>query len=215
MSKKTTIKTKVKSSTPTVILMSYTMRAVIPTGPYANVQPEITVQASSLDEAKDYILPHIDALYEKYLNLSDRPKPRVAVKEVLPVSPTPVATPILSKSLAKEATELVKSELKKMDAEKPTPVVEVPTNYTKELLKPVKAINIEELAQSKPEVVAETSTYVKPQALVNAENAIESCKSMEALVLISQKIDSSVKLDTLDKADLTLLIKAKRNQLES
>lgn len=214
MSKKTTTKTKVEVSTPTVTLMSYTMRAVIPTGPYANVQPEITVQAGSLDEAKDYILPHIDALYEKYLNLSDRPKPRVLVKEVLPVAQVVVPAPEVPKNLVKEAVALVQDELKKIEDSKPAPVVVIPSTYTEELIKPVKAMNIEELANSKPGIISQTSTYTKPQAVLNAQTAIESCKSIEALVLISQKIDSSIKLDALDKADLTILVKAKRDELQ-
>lgn len=64
-----------------VELVSYTIKAVIPTGPYANIQPEINILASSLEEAKAFVLPHIDELYAKYLNISERkpeePKPSV------------------------------------------------------------------------------------------------------------------------------------------
>jgi len=51
-----------------VVLINYTIKAVIPTGPYANIQPEITVAATSLEEAEKYVIPHIDKLFVKYLN---------------------------------------------------------------------------------------------------------------------------------------------------
>ena len=50
----------------TVELVSYSIKAVIPTGSYANIQPEIIVKAKNLEEASAFVLPHIDMLYRKY-----------------------------------------------------------------------------------------------------------------------------------------------------
>jgi hypothetical protein len=77
------METKVKKSkepkveTPT--LVSYTIKAVIPTGPYANIQPEIVVHAKSLEEASKFVMPYIDGLFTDYLNVSERTRPKVTM----------------------------------------------------------------------------------------------------------------------------------------
>lgn len=50
------------------ILMNYTIKAVIPTGPFGNIQPEITVFAHTLEAAEQFVLPHVDKLFVKYFN---------------------------------------------------------------------------------------------------------------------------------------------------
>jgi len=78
-------KPKTIESVPTppipTLLVKYTLKAVIPTGPYANIQPEITVEATTLEEADKLIKPYIDNLFTEYLNKSERQKPRVIVTE--------------------------------------------------------------------------------------------------------------------------------------
>jgi hypothetical protein len=181
MSKKTTTKTEVATATPTVTLMNYTIKAVIPTGPYANVQPEITVQASSLADAQDYVLPHIDALFEKYLNLSDRPKPRV-------VDTTPIKPPTPAPVEKKEGVAFVKADGPHPTVEQFTPAPEV-------------------VEPKKFEAEQPAST-----AFDKAKMAVESCRSIEALNMIAEKIEQSVKLDALDKADLSVLVEVKRKE---
>lgn len=51
-----------------VMLFNYTIKAVIPTSPFANIQPEISVCADSLEAAEAFVLPHIDKLFVKYFN---------------------------------------------------------------------------------------------------------------------------------------------------
>ena len=73
-------------------LVSYSMKMVIPTGQYANIQPEIVVKAGTVEEAHDYIAPHFNKLWKEYFMCSERrPEP----KPVAPVAPapTPVVTP--------------------------------------------------------------------------------------------------------------------------
>lgn len=78
-----------KKVVSTVKLVTYTIKAIIPTGAYANIQPEITVSAESLEEAEAYVIPHINKLFEEFLNKSERRVvvPKVEVKE----TPAPVA----------------------------------------------------------------------------------------------------------------------------
>jgi hypothetical protein len=222
MPKTPSTKTKVeKVSAPTVTLMNYTIKAVIPTGPYANVQPEITVSAPSLAEAKDYVLPHIDELFEKYLNLSDRPKPRVVdttpVKQVTSqMAQAPVHPASMSPAQALATPPMTSSS--PLD----TPMVVTHATTSPE----VKTVVLT------PELVVEPTTpapVVTPEpttpapveaepvkvatAFDKAKMALESCKSVEALNLIAEKIEQSIKLDALDKADLSVLVKVKHREL--
>jgi hypothetical protein len=69
---------------PKVILFNYTIKAVIPTGPFANIQPEISVCAETLEEAEKFVIPHIDKLFVKYFNayLNGIPDAKIAVNQV-------------------------------------------------------------------------------------------------------------------------------------
>lgn len=49
-----------------VKLVSYTLTAVIPHARYGNLQPSITVEADSLESAREFIYPHIEELMSKY-----------------------------------------------------------------------------------------------------------------------------------------------------
>lgn len=72
MTKKITKKEEVKKETksvekkPAVKLISYTLTAVIPHARYGNLQPSITVEADSLESARNFIYPHIEELMNKY-----------------------------------------------------------------------------------------------------------------------------------------------------
>lgn len=82
--KKTLVATK---SPPEMI--SYAIKMVIPTVAYGNIQPEIIVKANSIDEAHDFIVPHMNKLWKEYYLVDGRrPEP------TSPVVPTPVAPPI-------------------------------------------------------------------------------------------------------------------------
>lgn len=87
-------KEKVVTVKSTVKLTSYTIKAVIPTGAYANIQPEITVSAENLQDAENYVIPHINKLFEDFLNKSERrtvvPKVVVAEKVVAPTEVTKI-----------------------------------------------------------------------------------------------------------------------------
>ena len=77
-----------------VKLVNFTIKAIIPTGAYANISPEITVEAETLDQANDYVMPFIESMYAKYLNMNERP-PQTSAKvcSPAPTKPAPVAPP--------------------------------------------------------------------------------------------------------------------------
>lgn len=72
MTKKITKKEEAKEEKKPVVkkaavkLVSYTLTAVIPHARYGNLQPSITVEADSLESAREFIYPHIEELMSKY-----------------------------------------------------------------------------------------------------------------------------------------------------
>ena len=71
-----------------VELISYSIKMVIPTVQYGNIQPEIIVKTDSIDEAHDFIVPHMNKLWKEYY-LVDGKRP-----EPTPPAPAPVITPV-------------------------------------------------------------------------------------------------------------------------
>ena len=67
---------------PKVTLVTYGMKMVIPTGAYANIQPEIVVSASTLEEAEAFLAPHMNKLWKEYYMVTER-------KTSVDVSPSP------------------------------------------------------------------------------------------------------------------------------
>ena len=144
-----------------VEMVSYSIRMTIPTGQYANIQPEIIVKGGSLEEAHTYVAPHMNKLWKDYFMISER-KTEVVVKPA-PVKPAPV---------------------------KPEPV--------------------------KPEpVVEESSSPISETALVRATQAIQSCKSPEALDLIIKQVGASTKLEEEQKKSLLPLLDEKSAELHT
>ena len=104
---------------PKVELISYSMKMTIPTGQYANIQPEIVVRAGTVEEAHDYIAPHFNKLWKEYFMISER-RP-----EVKPVAPAPVvnqmppassvaftkASQAITSCLSLEALEIISKQI--------------------------------------------------------------------------------------------------------
>lgn len=81
---------KAKVKEPKFKLLTYTLKAVIPTGQFANIQPEITVQAATIQDAERATMPYIESLFAKYRNGGST----VQVQVSTPVDPIkPVAQP--------------------------------------------------------------------------------------------------------------------------
>lgn len=109
-----------KVKTPKVKLISYEVKAIIPVGMYANIQPGIIVEAETLEQAERAVMPHIEALFAKYREGGPMTVTTVPVKKVTPeqvvkildenkvtpdqvmssgqTSPTPATTPAIPMS---------------------------------------------------------------------------------------------------------------------
>lgn len=92
MTAKETVEKKAVAKKPNVKMVSYSMRMVIPTGDYANIQPEIIVKAGTMEEAHAYIAPHMNKLWKEYYNISKRRVEPDAKPSPQPVVPAPVVT---------------------------------------------------------------------------------------------------------------------------
>lgn len=152
--KKEKLEKKAKD-TNRVTLLTYSIKMVIPTGQYANIQPEITVNAGSPEIALEYIAPHMNKLWKEYYMISERrPEEKKvvptmpAVSAVAPTGPVAPVAPVVATAMAVDAN----------------PVASV--------------------------------------AFVKATQAVTSCLSVDALKLITDQIDRSVKLTEDEKKSL-------------
>lgn len=93
-----------------VEMISYSIKMVIPTGQYANVQPEIVVKAGTMEEAHAYIAPHMNKLWKEYYLVSERrPEPTTTAKPVV-VDSSPVVPPPPNSSVSfNKATQAIQS----------------------------------------------------------------------------------------------------------
>lgn len=119
-------KTK-KVKKPKFKLVTYEMKAIIPTGMYANIQPCIVVQSDTLENAERAVMPHIEALFAKY---RDGGAPVVTNPPVKPTSPAKAPTQAISQSVKTEepkssATTATTTE------EKPAIILTVPFTRAK------------------------------------------------------------------------------------
>ena len=141
-------KAKKAPTKPKVDLVSYSIKMVIPTGEYANIQPEIIVKSSNVEAAHDFCAPHMNRLWKEYYLCNER--------RVEPPKPTPVATP--------------------------------------------QPVAPKETAETPPD---------SSVAMSKATQAIQSCTSNDALNLIMDQIEKSVKLTNADKDLLLPMINEK------
>ena len=151
---------------PKVTMVEYSMKMTIPTGLYANVQPEIRVKALSPDDALNYIAPHMNKMWKEYFMVNERVS-----------QPAPVA---------------IKAEKK--------PAIAV--------VKPIEAV--------KAPVAAPVEIPPAPSSnasVIKANNVINSCKSLEALEMIRNQVEISVKIEEEEKPALLKKIADKNLEL--
>jgi len=79
-----------KAKKPTVEMVSYSIEMTIPTSAYANIKPSIVVRGGSIQEAHDFIAPHMNKLWKEYFMINERrpeptksPEPTVTQAEAL------------------------------------------------------------------------------------------------------------------------------------
>ena len=80
-------KAKRAPAKPKVTLQSYSVRMVIPTGSYANIQPEIVVKTTDMDIAHDFIAPHMNKLWKEYFLINERKKESVLREQLYSLVP--------------------------------------------------------------------------------------------------------------------------------
>ncbi len=177
MSKKIVAKkeSKPKVKTPKFKLISYTMKAIIPTGMYANLQPEITVQAETIEHAERAVMPYIEALFAKYRE---------------------GGVPIVTSQPVKPVTAY------QSDA----------TNTAPNLMKKEPIINNKK-PETKIEIVQAPPAIILTVPHTRAKTAILSCTSVEALKLVADQIEKSVKLIGAEKMELKKLVEVKLSEL--
>jgi hypothetical protein len=100
-----------------VTLVSYSIKMVIPTGNYANIQPEIVVKSGSLEEAHAFIAPHMNKLWKEYYLVGERRPEPVKPPEVVanqpPTSSVALvkATNAIQSCTSLEALDLIKKQI--------------------------------------------------------------------------------------------------------
>lgn len=173
-----------KEKKPKFKLVSYEIKAIIPTGMYSNIQPCVIVESDTLENAERAVMPHIEALFAKY-----RTEGAMTVTPVKPVAPV-VAKP-------EATTDSVHAEqLKRLGV---TPEV-----------KPVAPVAPVVQAPAPVAPVAEAPAIALTVPFTRAKTAIESCTSREALDLIESQVHKSVKLIDTEKQTLYTDILMKR-----
>lgn len=139
-----------------VEMVSYSIKMTIPTGQYANIIPEIVVTAGTIEEAHDYIAPHMNKLWKEYYMISERPTsvpkttpepinvpvtPEVKVTPQIPVAPITAvaftkASQAISSCLSQQALDLIMNQIKlsvKLDEKEKDKLYVLVINKQKEL----------------------------------------------------------------------------------
>ncbi len=105
-------------------LISYTVKATIPVGQYANICPEVTVEAETIEHAERAVMPHIEAMFAKYRD--GGVKPIEPARPVVSIKQTTVA-PQVTQEVSNTATV-------PKPTEEPVVVMTVPFNRAKSAL---------------------------------------------------------------------------------
>lgn len=180
--KKVTLPSQQGSWTPPVTFKSFSVRAVIPVQQYSNIQPEITVEAMTYEQARDFVMPLIEDLFRQYSESKPAFLGKVTetVKVVTPPAQQDTTFNPTANAVASSATA-------------PAPV----------------ASNESNAVTSTPANAAQ-----KSEAVVKAEKKISLAMSDDAVQLIQDQIQQSVKIAPEDKPALITLCLHKRNEFK-
>lgn len=164
-------------------LVSYKMTAIIRTGEYQSVTPEILIEGGTLEEASAILTKEIDAIKLKYDPTIKRVVSAPIVNPVVPPTP-PVRT-----TAPAPATALVSPPTKTVADTIPpgTPIT----------------VNGQPTGMVTPGAKEEVS---KSEPFIAAEKVIVAAKSMDALEMIEGQVERSVKLTEDEKHVLLLMI---------
>lgn len=155
--------------------VSFSFGATIPTQSFGNIQPHITVEAPTYEEARDFAIPKIEELYAKYA-------------EVKP-------------------TFLGKITVTEKEVSAPVPKEEAPKT-------PSSGSSPEASAPSTSAAPAQSQTVVTPESVLKAEKAIALAATYEAVIMIQDQIEKSIKIPAEFKPNLITLVLKRRNALK-
>lgn len=176
-----------KPAKPTVSLTAFSVTATIPTMPYGNIMPTISVVASTIEEARATVMPVIEELFLAYAE-----KPRDGSK--------------LSFAGAK-VTETVKEVVPI-----PMPTIAAPTAAPKPVPMPTQAAEAP-VAAPAPEAApaaAETVTGApESEFAARARKMIGLAMTEEAAQKIKAQVENSEKIPVAEKPALIELVEAK------
>lgn len=181
---------KEKVAKTSVKLIEFGVVATIPTMPYGNIMPSITVQANSIEEARATVMPVIEELFLAY---AEKPRDgsklsfagaRVTetVKEVVPVTPAPAPAPV--------------------EAPEPAPA-------------PVEAAEEAPAPQTAPEPAQAAPAASESEFAARARKMIGLAMTEEAAQKIKTQIENSEKIPPAEKPALLELVEAKITDFQS
>lgn len=171
---------------PEATLISFSVTAVIPTQQYGNIQPKIEVTASSIEEARAFVMPVIEDLYKQYAESKPGFLGKVVVTEkIIPqaqVSPVP-------------AEQAQNSYVENGAAQQPQ-------------------AQSSAAQQNNTDLVPGAAPKPKSDAVLKAEKAISLAMTAQAAIAIQDQIEKSVKIAPEDKPELIALVLKKRNEFK-
>lgn len=184
-----------KAAKPTVSLTAFSVTATIPTMPYGNIMPTISVVAATIEEARATVMPVIEELFLAYAEkprdgskLSfQRASVTETVKEVVPVPMPTVAS--------KGVQEAVVAPVDTGEVNTPSPAPEA----------------VQE-AQAASQAPAEAP---KSEFALRAEKMIGLAMTEEAAEKIKTQIENSEKIPAHEKPALLELVEAKITDFQS
>lgn len=177
---------KVKVVKSKVRLVSFTVAAVIPTQSYGNIQPSITVEAPTIEEARAVVMPVVEEMIRTYAETKPGFLGRVEMKETIVTPAKPVE---LTASPAPTATA----------SSTPASPVSTPPATTS-------------LSTSTATPKAPISDH---PAVMKAEKAISIAATQDAVNVIQKQIENSEKIPKEFKSALVELCYAKFNSLKA
>lgn len=174
-----------KPAKSTAKFVSFTVTAVIPTQQYGNIQPKIEVQAASYEEACDFAMPMIEALYAKYMESKPGFMGRIQVTEKVVAPPAAVAPKLatVQTPTTPQAGHVADSSATASAAQQST---------------------ANQAAPAKP----------KSEFVLKAEKMLSLAATEEAAVRIQDQIEKSTKIAPEDKPALLTLCLQRRGELE-
>jgi len=179
-----------------VTLVTFSMKAVIPTQSFGNFQPEITVTAPTIEEARAFVLPIMEDLYQQYAEATPDgrtpkffKKPDVVMKEKVVTPPATTQAPI------------------KAPAQQTTPVQPQATTPP---APQATASSQKEDPDEVPFVGTQHPDAPKSPQYMKGAGMIEGTMSMEALDAVEDKVKNSIKLSSQEKDELMVLVLKKR-----